>query len=397
MGKLIIIAAAIINLSLEGLLKEAEQNNPEILSSKNEYEAYALRVNPANFPPDPVLFLSGKTAMREFGVFIEQNIPAPKKLSALAEITNNEALLKLEKIKDIKITVLSEVSKEYFEYSYLNNVLEIHKEVKDIYENMSKIVAANYSTGKASLAELSRILSKIAQTQTEINRIQGEIESVRAKISYLVGKDVMIEKLNTLPYPKDTRIIHIAEAELENAPKIKIAKIEKEIKQSEKNLAKTEYYPDLSVRIGGTYSRDFGAGVEVMFGLSIPVYSRWKQSQIVLSKTLEEKAYENLLEKTILETKSLLKEKASTLIYSFENIKLYQEALDHAYVSVKSTLSQWTTGKITLTDSLSAITEYLEIKIGLEKEKNEYWKAFSEIIRISGLDPLKTFKEVGIQ
>lgn len=393
-----IITTLTISLSLLDLLKEAEQNNPEIRATKSEYEAYALRVNPAKFPQDPFLFLSGKTAMWDLGIFIEQVILSPKKFSSMSNIASMEAILKLENIRNIRISVLSEVSKTYFEYSYLVSILEISKEIKDIYQNISKVIAANYSVGKASLAELSRILSKISQVQTEINNIRSEIESLKAKINYLVGTDVaeMIEEIKPLPYLRNSDIIRISESEIENSPMVKIAKAEKEIKRAEKDLAKAEYYPDFSFRIGGTYSKFWGTGIEVMVGISIPVYSRWKQSQILASKQLEEKAYEDLVEKMILETKSILKENSSRLIASLENIKFYQEALSYASISVNSTLYQWTVGKLSLTDLLTTITEYLEIKMGLEREKKESWKAFSEIIRISGLDPIQVFKEVGM-
>ena len=392
-----------ISLSLENLLKEASENNPEILSVKNEYEAYILKITPAKVPPDPVISISGRNGddsiMGAFSLSIGQMIPYPQKLYLSSYIAERNAAMKFEELRDTRITVLSELSKTYFEYSYMHSLFQIMSEIKNLYESISKIIAANYSVGKATLSELTRVLVKIGEVQAELNHIPHEIEAAKAKINYLLGKDVKSELSipDLLPVPKNLNLVTEAESEVGKTPKILISKIQNEVKKLERKFAEAEYYPDFSVKLGGMYSRSGSIGFETMIGVSLPVYSKWKQSKKVSSKEYEQKSAEFSVSKITLETESMLREHIAHLHSLFENIKVYEETLTNAAVSVESTLSQWTTGRLTLTDALDTIREYLEVKIKFEKEKKDFWQASAEIVKIAGLDPLEVFKEVRMQ
>src|SRR6267378_7713180 len=124
--------------SLQDLLKEAEQNNPQIQAARHGWESAKEVPSQVSTLPDPQFTVqqvnvgsprpfAGYTNsdFAYFGLGVSQDFPYPGKLRLKGEIAKREADVSQQQIESVRRIVLAELKAAYFQLAYLSKTLTI--------------------------------------------------------------------------------------------------------------------------------------------------------------------------------------------------------------------------------------------------------------------------------
>src|SRR5258705_10525082 len=124
--------------SLQDLLKEAEQNNPQIQAARHGWESAKQVPSQVSTLPDPQLTahqvnvvslrpFAGYTNsdFAYFGLGVPQNFPYPGKLRLRGEMAKRDADVMQQQYESVCRTVLAGIKEAYFQLSYLSKTLGI--------------------------------------------------------------------------------------------------------------------------------------------------------------------------------------------------------------------------------------------------------------------------------
>ncbi|TAJ29369.1 MAG: TolC family protein [Nitrospirae bacterium] len=281
-------AADDTRLSLESLIEELTQRNPEIKVARQRWEAAQAVVPQVQTLPDPKLQLGYQRmpmteplqgAMYGFG----QEIPFPGKLKLKGEVAQREAERVEQEFLATKLRLIASLKETYFTLHFIHKSTEIVEKNKALLIQFEKTAKARYSVGQAAQQDVFRAQVEISRVLDRLAVLEQQKESLHAAINRLLNRppadplgtpEEIRVPLLTLPLPELAR-------RAEAFSPILLASA-KGIERSEQavSLAHRQYYPDFDLNALGTRNdRINDNGYQVMLGIKIPLFYETKQRQ----------------------------------------------------------------------------------------------------------------------
>jgi len=281
-AKFLIFAAVFLGSSCSGLsLKEsvdsALQNNPEILIQTERIKALEGKVNQSfseylpklNFDAEYgkdyrtpvsysilgtnfVLYPDEAANVINYGANISQNLFTGGKLTANFNIAKVNLEIAKEELSRKRQELAYGVASAYFNLLRAKRMLDLSLESIDFTEVNLKQVRNYYGFGKVRKGDL--LQAEIGVAEAELNKISAEQEMESSKISFnmLLGKKhgepITLEETEfnsqetSLPGYEELLALALAKR-----PEWKILNYRKRIGEEEISLAKSEFYPNLSL------------------------------------------------------------------------------------------------------------------------------------------------------
>lgn len=391
-------------VSLQDLIQEGLQRNPSIQSTARRVNALRARVPQAKTLPDPTLSVGWMGDITPFvvqkgdpssfrSISAMQEIPYPGKLKLRGQIADREAEAAWWDYEAARRVVVAEIKSAYYEYFYFSKAIEITLKNKELLEKLIKIAEAKYQVGQGlqqdvlkSQIELSRLLQRLTVLEQ-----QKKTAQVRLNTLLLRGPEEPLGE----PEPFSKAEFAYTLDELYQAALAKDPSLQREERLIEQNqyainLARKEYYPDLSVGYSYLNRPQLPEMHGFTFTLNIPVFYKTKQREGVREATegLASAQYSRNDRKTTLffEVKQLyLTARAADDLSS-----LYAKAIvPQSTLALESSLAAYQVGKL---DFLSMITNFitvLDYEINYYEEVSNYQKALSRLEVSTGLDLTK--------
>ena len=135
-------------VTLKDLEQEALRNNPEINMAAKKAESADEKKSLAAAMPDPMIgymvqnvgspfaWSVGKEDMSMQGVVFSQEIPFPGKLSTMGHAAGKMAEREQENAREIRLRVLSDLRKAYYDYYLAYRSTEILSQTKDLMKDV---------------------------------------------------------------------------------------------------------------------------------------------------------------------------------------------------------------------------------------------------------------------
>lgn len=384
-------------LKLDQLIDEAVQNNPEILASKKRWEVFKEKVPQARALPDPMLgfgiislptnfsFRDEDMTMKELS--ISQMFPFPGKRRLMGEMAEKEAEAVFKEIQERTNRIIKEVKSTYFELSYNYRSMEITQRNKEILENFSKIAETQYSVGMGIQQDVLKAHVEVSKMVDELIMLGQKKRALEAKLNALLNRspeapvgepaEVIFKKL---PYAID----ELQKMAVEINPTLQGMKKMIEAKEKAYELAKREYYPDLTFKFAYG-QRDNSPGPEVMkrrdmltgmVEINIPIFYKSKQDRKVAETKADIQTFEAQYRAMKNEIQFMVTDMTSMLQRVERQLDLYKTGIiPQASLQVNSAMSAYRVNKadfMTLLDSQMTLYKYeLEYRQALtEYEKN---------------------------
>jgi outer membrane protein, heavy metal efflux system len=387
-------------VSLNTLINEALENNPEIKAMARKFDMMRARIPQAKALPDPMLNIGyagnivpvppfdiqkdDPASGRMIGV--SQEIPFPGKRSLRGQIAESEAQAERLSFEQTKINVVAEVKEAYFDYYYITKAIEVINKTRRLLEQFTRIAEARYEVGKGVQQDVLKAQVELSKLTEQLLVLEQRRETSQARINSLLYRDLEtpLNKPEELkPEDFNYTLTQLNDLATRNYPELKAQRRRIDQQQYALQLARKEFYPDFSV--GFTYTNR--PGMPEMYaasiGIKLPLYYWKKQHPAVTEASAgvdtESERFKSMRAMLFFKIKDKFLEQTTAQ----RLVRLYGSTIiPQSTLSLESALSGYEVGRVdflTLIDSLVTLLNY---------ELSYYEQLSNEEKAVSALEPL---------
>src|SRR5262245_41233783 len=302
-------------ISLQMLVVEALEQNPEIIAMRRNFDMMRARAPQAKALPEPMLsygYMGNATPIPPFDVqkgdpssgralSFSQEIPFPGKLALKGRMANVEAEAEWWNYEQTRLNVIAEVKDAYYDLYYAYKAIETITKNKDLLEKFAKIAEAGYAVGKGIQQDVLKARVEISKLAEQLTMLEQRRQTAEARLNSLLFR----EPETPVGTPEEVKprdftysLADLNEMALTSYPALKAQQRKIDREQYNVLLVKKDFYPDFSV--GLTYLNRPGmpamSGVNV--GVKIPLYFWQKQRPAMTEATASAAAEKQRLENT---------------------------------------------------------------------------------------------------
>jgi outer membrane protein TolC len=388
-------------LRIQDLLSEALRANPEIIAAQKRYEAVRQRPTQESSLPDPTISLGynsvgnplpgaglGSQVLANVGVMVSQEVPFPGKLKLRGDMASKEAQAEFEQYQAVQLAVISRLKQAYYRLQYAYATTELLVRYRDLLEKLVKVTEDRYSVGRAAQQDVFKAQTQTSILETRLVKLEQERRSREAEIDSILNRAAR----TPVGRPEDARPKELT-ASLEelftfarqNSPML--GSDRKMIERSEiaVNMARKEYYPDVTLNAGYFNMGSMPPMYEVRADVKVPIYFWRKQragvNEQVSNLSQARRTYES-------EDQSLRYRIQDDFLMAQASAKLMrlyrQTVVPQGNLALESSLSTYETGSVDFLPVLSNFTMVLDYEISYYDEALNYALALSRLEEMTG-------------
>jgi outer membrane protein TolC len=396
-------AAAEERLSLDALVAEALEKNPEIMAAQKRYEAARQQSRVEGALPDPMVGIGwnssggplpfqgvGREPVANVGVMVTQQIPYPGKRNLRERMASREADADLQTYRAARLAVASRVKQAYFRLQHTWEMQEVLERTRELTRRLLGIAEIRYGVGKAMQAEVLRTQTQLSTLEARLMQFARERRAREAEINALLNRPAAAP----LPQPVEPHaepLRHTVEELIARAgdESPMLRRDEKMIQRSELALAmaRREYYPDLAVTGGYYYMGSMPSMYMFRLDVNVPVWWSRKQKpgvnaeagRLAQSRRNWQAATRNL--------EFRIKDDYLMAQTALDLMKLYRETvIPQATLTFESALSSYETGTGGFNEVLMNAMAATEYEMNWHEEMQNYHLALARLEEMTGAD-----------
>jgi cobalt-zinc-cadmium efflux system outer membrane protein len=394
-------------VKLTEVVKEALENNPLVRAAHQEWQAALERVPQAKSLPDPMVSYSrfGSSIETRLGpqrnkISLSQSIPFFGKLSLKGRVAERGASVLEEQYNRARAEVILEVKVSYYTLYWLDNVIQISQEEKEVLKRLARIAQKKYETGQANQQDVLKAQLEMSKVEDKILSLNQARKAAASELNALLDRSPdspvgMAKEPEIYLFGEDVETLYqLAE---EERPEMRKARRIIEMNEESLRLAKKNYYPDFKIMfdyvdIGGGTTGQIEDGRDSWMGsigINIPIW-RGKlhaaEAEAALQLKASQERYTEVKNETLSRVSSLHFE-AET---AEDQISLYKYSLlPQAEQAFKASEVSYLAGKVDFLNLLDSERMVLMVKTGYHKAISDYGKSLARLERAVGKE-LKT-------
>ena len=294
------------SLTLDKVVAEALQNNPQIHAMRAKWEAMKERPAQERTLPNPMLTYSAMDMVnggnwpntQEKRVGIEQPFPWFGKLGLKGKVAEKEAEAMQREYEAMQREVIMMVKDNYYDLYAVQRSLAITRTEEDVLKQMEKIAETKYATGEVTQQDVLKAQAEISMLKGRILEMEQQEVVLKAKLNQLLNRraDSPLGLAVTEPQRGfDTNTEQLFELAEKNRPEIKGAQVQIQRNQYERDLMKKEFLPDYRLgveyrNVGVDWSNFSRSDDMLMFtiGIDLPIWqTKYRASVREAQKMIE--------------------------------------------------------------------------------------------------------------
>ncbi|MGX2030317.1 TolC family protein [Methylocaldum gracile] len=380
-------------LDLERLVQETLENNPDIQSARQRFEAARAVIPQVRTLPDPKINLGYREVVEREAMYgVSQEIPFPGKLGLRGEVAASEADRIEQEYLAVQLNVVAQLKEAFYNLHLVHKSLEIVRKNLGLLQNFEKTAKARYMVGQGTQQDVFRAQTEISRVLQRLAILEQQGISLRAEINQILR----YPPTRPLGVPQEIRVTPLEhnpveiQALIEQAAPLLRAQM-KDIERSENAiaLAKREYFPDFELSALGlrneTMRRD---GYQVMLGVRVPLYYATKQRYGVKEAVARREAALQDWWAVKQALSARVQDNLARAQRAEELVKLLAEALiPQARLTLASAQASYAVGKVDFLTLLNSLLTLQENEIELHGEMTEHEKALARLEEIIGESP----------
>lgn len=389
-------------VSLDVLIKEALDNNPEIQRAYHKWKASEHKIKNVRGLPDPNLSygyfgenVETRVGPQEQKFGVNQKVPFPGKLKRKGEVQAKEAQIAKETYEAVRSEVVKNVKFAFYDIYWLDKALEVNEEEKTILEDIENVAQRKYESNLSSQQDVIKLQVELSKIIEKIYLIKQNRKSVVARMNRLLDRNsdafigivAQIEK-EDFPYTLEEML----EKSTGSRQELLAANLSVEKSEFEKSLAKMDYLPDFTfgyeyIEVGGGTTTSIDDGKDAWVGkisVNVPIWFGKIDSGI---KEKEEELKAARKKQEVVE--NLVAYEVQDLYFKIttygEIVSLYETALvPQAQQAFEASQTGFETGSISFLDWLDAQRTYLQTRLAYYKSVTDYQKSIAFLERVIG-------------
>jgi len=389
---------------LAELLREAEQNSPQIQAARQSWQAAKQVPTQVSTLPDPQFTLqhfsvgsprpfAGYTnsEFAYIGLGVSQDIPYPGKLRLKGEIAKREADVSQEQIESVRRAVMAELKAAYFQLAYLSKTLTILEQDGELLKQVGQAADARYRSGMGSQQDLLQAQLQQTKLLREIAMHHSEVGKLDARLKQLLNRpqdspDIEPAELTETPLVQ-TYADLLAATQTQN-PEIAGAKKMIEKQSFQVDLARKDFYPDFNLQYmwQRTDPTQFRAYYMLSVGVRVPIYRGRKQRPELAQAEAEQLRARSELQAQSQQVAAELRAQYVLAQQTSELLKIHREGLSpQSRSEFQAALAAYQSNKQDFQALLAAFLDVLRFDQGYWQNVAEYETAIARIEQMTGL------------
>src|SRR5712664_983422 len=389
---------------LAELLREAEQNNPQIQAARQSWRAAKQVPTQVSTLPDPQFTLqhfsvgsprpfAGYTnsEFAYIGLGVSQDIPYPGKLRLKGEIAKRDADVSQEQIESVRRNVLAQLKAAYFQLAYLSKTLTILKQDGELLKQVGQAADARYRSGMGSQQDLlqaqlqqTKLLREIAMHHVEVGKLEAQLKQLlfRPQDSPDIEPAELAETPLAQTYAELLAATQVQNSEIASAKKL----IEKQSLQVD--LARKDFYPDFNVQYmwQRTDPTQFRAYYMLSVGARVPIYRGRKQRPELAQAEAEQLRARSELQALSQQVAAELRAQYVLAQQTSELLKIHREGLSlQSRSEFQAALAAYQSNKQDFQALLAAFLDVLRFDQEYWQNVAEYETAIARLEQMTGL------------
>jgi cobalt-zinc-cadmium efflux system outer membrane protein len=386
---------------LPALVREALENNREILAAQKRYEAVRQRPTQDSSLPEPMVSLGynsvgnplpgaglGSQVLANVGVMISQEVPFPGKLKLKGDMASKEAQAEFQQYQAVQLAVISRLKQAYYRLQYTYAATDLLVRNRDLLEKLLKVTEDRYSVGRVAQQDVFKAQTQTSILETRLVKLEQERRSRSAEIDSILNRAVG----TPVGRPEDVRpkeltatLEELLAAARHGSPML--GRDQKMIERSELavNMARKEYYPDVTLNAGYYNMGSMPPMYEVRADFKVPVYFWRKQRAGVNEQVSTESQARRTYEATDQALRYQIQDDFLVAQASARLMKLYtQTVVPQGNLALESSLSTYETGTVDFLSVLTNFTVVLDYEMSYFDEALNYALALSRLEEMTG-------------
>ncbi len=373
-------------LTLQEVVKEAKENNPEIKALREKYLATKTRIIQTKTWEYPQAGVGLSRISDSEGMFsFTQMIPYPGKLSLRGEIAEKETSIAEENLRAKELEIMAKVKHSYWMLFFVNKTIEIYRNNIELMKQYTKIAETEYTAGKVTQIDPLKANTEIAKMLNLLVILEQEKGSAEAMLNALLNRPPDKE-LGAPEEPKERKLNYaykdLEKLALEKRPELKKQEFFLSRNRSALTLSRLEWYPDI---MSGFKVGTMGSW-EGMLSANIPLYTR-KQRAMIEEMSKEKEMAEFELQAMKIMTLSEIRDlwlkydtrNRSAEIYRTNIIPLAEQTLRISEASYRA-------GRNSFLELLDSQRVFLENQLEYYRALTDREHYFTELEQVVGID-----------
>lgn len=394
-------------LKLVDLIHEAIENNPDLQSAQNSWQAAIAKIPQAGALPDPVIslnllnmpvstFVFDQEAMTQKQVAFTQKFPFPGKLGIKTHIAEANAAVAEAKQRELKIQIIKNVKTTYFDLFFIDTSIEtVHKNL-DILKEFVRIAETKYSVGSGLQQDVLRAQVELSKMIDRRINLQKKRDAVEAQLNKLLNRPAnhSLGKTEMLIFKKFEYNFDSLKTSADlHRPLLQAWQAVVRQRKEQVRLAKKQYYPDFGLTLA--YSQrdplQSGAGGADFFtaklSVQVPLYF-WRKQR----KQVEEKQFNQIsVQDKYLDVRNGIYASLDAVLNDVQKnerlINLFETGIiPQASQSLNSAIAGYQTDKV---DFLTLLTNQLNLfnfELDYYRVLRDHHKGAAEIEALTGTE-----------
>lgn len=401
-------------VTLDSLVQEALQNNPDIKAVKARWQASSKRPSQEGTLPDPMIGVGWQNVTFDsitldeapnsmLRLSFEQEIPFPGKLSSKRNIAERNAEAEEKSYIATERRVIADLKTAYYDWYLAVKAIEITERSKEALQKFTKIAEVKYEVGKGIQQDVLKAQVENSRFIEQLEVLRERKEIIEARIRSILNRDGD----SALGSPSDIEITpltltpeEVSVLTRENAPLL--AMREREIAMGEEalGLAKKELYPDFVIGASPGIMGRPGNGIdgiwEVSLGLKVPLYFWSKQKPGIEQAALELKGAQEEYSSASQDLNYSVRESYLRARTAEKLMSLYESGIiPQSRMSLESAISGYQVGSVDFLTLLDNIVTLFSFELEYYNQLAEYEKALARIEELSGIQIAKQVSQTG--
>ena len=390
--------------TLDSLIAEAVENNPQIQAAYNNWQAATYKVTQAKSLPDPTASytyfgesIETRNGPQENKYGVSQKIPFPGKLGLKGKAQSKRAGMLQEKYEATKREIIKNLKFVYYDIFWVDRAIQITEEEKSILENLEKVAQRKYESNLTPQQDVIKAQVELSKLIDKLFMLRQNRKSLEAKINSILNRPKGMSLGQTdIPEPEEFKYelnqLHLVSQE--QSQDLLAANLDVERAQYEKSLAKMDFLPDFTVGFdyteigaGSTSRADDGEDAWAMkVAVNVPIWFNRLGAQVAeknASLEASKKNHENVKNAVTYEVEDLYFKittyKDIVLLYKTALVPQTEQAFEAARVGYES-------GRVDFLNWLDAERVLLQTRLAYYKAIVDYEKSIAYLERVVGKD-----------
>lgn len=389
-------------VALRDLIREAEQNNPEIAAADRGYNAATHLARQASALPDTQVtvqqFAVGSprpfagytnSEFAYIGLGASQEIPFPGKRGLRAQVANREADVRHVQIESVRRSVADKLKAAYFRLAYLQQTLTVLERNDQLLKDVEQIAESRYRVGKGNQQEVLKAQLQHTKILQEITVHHREVGQLEAQLKQLLNRSQDTPDIQTEPLA--ARAVTQSASELlslarQQNPNIQAQQAMVTKTESQVELAKKEFRPDFSVQyMYQNTDRKFRDYYMASFSVTLPNRGRRKAELAEAQANREQAGMQ--LEAEVQQRLAEVQDQYVVAQTSQEQLKIYKDGLiPQSNATFQSALAAYQANRQDFETLLSSFMDVLNLQIEYQRELADHEIALARLETLTGVN-----------